>query len=291
MPQSRAIAVANDTNSQWSSQEQMLLHLGQREIADLIRTLRLQNPYPLQSPEYLLWNDQCQLNIPLLLHACLYLHHFCIKHRKNRVLFTARDGCLWIQLFQILYPQYESIYFHTSRFTYSLPTPSFIEYVRGLYTGDTVIVDAQGTGRTCERFFRQYLHVYPIYLSIINSSKKRHGIIRTSVACELLEQLNYDLTGALYDVREGEPLRSCPEYDLRFIRPSHACIAKCTQLLADFTLPALALQVIQSTYQVIKLGLVLDRFVCHAKAHWHVLHTEGHWRHIHELPYGRLFEP
>src|SRR3990167_3642924 len=94
------IAASHYSNSQLSPCEEAVMKLGQGELACLMRALRLQNPYPPLSPEYLLWNEQCQLNVPVLLQASLYLNDFCQKHQKKRILFTSRDGCLWIQLFQ-----------------------------------------------------------------------------------------------------------------------------------------------------------------------------------------------
>jgi predicted HAD superfamily hydrolase len=117
MAKSCKVSALHYINSQLSRSEKALMTLGQLNLACLMRALRLQTPYPPLFPEYLFWNDQCQINVPTLLEASLYLNDFCQKHHKKRILFTSRDGCLWIQLFKTLYPHYDSIYFHASRYT------------------------------------------------------------------------------------------------------------------------------------------------------------------------------
>lgn len=291
MPQSFNIPAHHDTKSSWSTHEQALRQLGQEELACLIRATRLHNPYPPSSPEYMLWNEQCQINLPLLVHSCLYLDAFCKKSNIQRVLFTSRDCCLWIRLFKIMFPTYESIYFHTSRFIYKLPTPSFIEYVRNLYTDATIIVDSHGRGRSCVRFFHRHLHQHPTYLAIFNSGKACRGILRIEKPCEAVEKFNYDLVGSLFDIQQGAPLRAPLEYEARFIRPFHACIDQCISLLPQFSLHTFDLRVIQWAYQAITTqGLFIDQCIRHAVTHWHIPQNDGSRRHIHQLEYGELFE-
>jgi len=248
--------------------------------------VRLQNPIPHNTPESLTWEEQCQLNLPLLISSCIFLDAFCKKHKKRRVLFTARDGCLWIQLFRVLYPQYDSIYFHTSRFTYSNPSPSFIDYVRNLYTNDSVIVDVFGSGKTCGNFFTKYVKLKLFYLAIVNLSNKHHTIYShqkevrktRSSTCEKrpplvfygadLEKINADLVGALYDVQDGKPLRADPEYDLKWIQPSHLCIAKCVELLPHFKIKIFDERVVDWALHAIRSARVLK-------------HLRGIHEHIH----------
>ncbi|MBS3903817.1 MAG: hypothetical protein KGZ39_00640 [Simkania sp.] len=280
MPKSYAIMTSHYSNSQLSSAEQAMMNLEQGELACLMRALRLQNPYPHNSPEYLLWNEQSQLNVPLLIQASLYLNDFCQKHQKKRILFTSRDSCLWIQLFRELYPQYDSIYFHASRYTYLFPTPSYIDYVRNIHTDDTVIVDSHGKGRSCQVFFNQHLKIQPTYLAIVNSGKKHHAILRKKHFFEEIEKINYDVSGALYDVRDGKPLRCEPEYSLQFIQPMHACIEKCAKLIPHFTFQTFDKRVVKWATQSMASGLAVERFIHHASYHCHII--EGDLlQHIH----------
>lgn len=154
-------------NNQLSPNEQDMIDLGQPDLAYLMRALRLQNPYAIDSVEHLLWNEQSQINIPILIQCSLYLDEFCKTHQKNRILFSSRDSCLWIKIFEEMFPHYTSIYFHTSRQAYRHPNSSYIEYVHSIYTEETIIVDGQGSGNTCIEFFTKYLQTHPTYLAIV----------------------------------------------------------------------------------------------------------------------------
>ena len=282
MAKSSHIPATHYSNSQLSRREKAIINRGKTELAFLMRTLRLQNPYPPLSPEYLFWNDQCQLNVPVLIEASLYLHEFCQKHQKRRILFTSRDGCLWIQLFKVLFPQYESLYFHASRYTYINPTDSYIDYVRTTHTEDAVIVDSHGKGISCAIFFKNHMKMAPSYLAIVNSGKKHHGILRQKQLCEEIEKMNYDLCGTLYDVKDGKPQRCEPEYDLTFIQPMHACIEKCVELLPHFTFEKFDKRIVQWAIKSMQSKLIFNRHILHAKYHYH-MRDETDWHHIHSL--------
>lgn len=288
-PKANNIDAVHYTNSQLSSHEQTMIELGQETLAHIMRTLRLHNPYHPQSPEYQLWNDQCQINVPLLIHASLYLDAFCKKKKKKRVLFTSRDGCLWIQLFQKLFPHYESIYFHSSRYGYVFPTEGFIEYVRDLYTDETLIVDSHGSGISCTQFFERHMKKRPIYLSIVNNKKTQHAILRVDRRHETVEKLNYDLVGTFYEMQHQQPLRSKLEYDPRFVEPSHHCIKQCVSILSEYALPPFDQRVVQWASDIAWSGLAIDRCVEHAPYHLHI-QEEDRTRHIHFLCTGQEIE-
>lgn len=311
MPRSYGVEAFHYICSGLSIPEQIMIELKQNDLAYLMRALRLQNPFPPNSPEFLTWEEQCQLNIPLLISSCLFLDSFCKKHKKRRVLFTARDGCLWIQLFKSLHPEYESVYFHTSRFTYSNPSPSFINYVQNLYTSDSVIVDLQGKGLTCENFFLKYLKLKPCYLALVNSGKKHHAIFRSTPlkkeskkplslfeqSMEMrkptlgsdFEKINADLVGALYDVQDGKPLRANPEYDLKWIRPSHLCIEKCVELLPYFKINVFDKRVISWGLHAITSERVL-KHIRNISLHIHLPNKDPR-THLHILSDGSLYIP
>ncbi|MBX7066115.1 MAG: hypothetical protein K1X28_02680 [Parachlamydiales bacterium] len=269
--------------------EKAMIEFGQNELGCLMRTLRLQNPYPKDSPEYLLWNEQTQLNVPLLIQASLYLSDFCQKKKKSRVLFTSRDGCLWIQIFKTLFPHYESIYYFSSRYTYLYPTQSFVEYVKSIYSDESVIADTNGSGKSCQFFFRNHMKIEPTYFSIVNSKEGNHCILRKDLAHEGVEKMNYDVVGALYDVQDGKPCRSSPEYDLSYIRPSHACIAKCVEYLPYYRFDRYDEQIVEWAVTSMEKKLEIENHVFHAKVHAHI-EENNRMRTIHVLESGHFFE-
>lgn len=285
----RSIASYHYTNGGLNLVEGALHQIGQIPLACLMRALRLHNPYPADEPEYLLWNQQVELNVPLLIQSSLFLHQFCQKEKKKRILFTSRDGCLWIKIFQKLFPQYESIYFHSSRYTYLFPTKSYIDYVREVYTDGSVIVDVDGAGRSCDLFFKKHLKKKPIYLAIVNYGTQHHAILRKEKPHPAVEYINYDLVGALYDVQGEKPLRCKPEYDLKYVSPSHACIAKCLELLPHYHFDTFESQIVDWAVTKMQDSLALNRYVNHATQHIHLFDEKKELRHF-QLQNNCFFE-
>jgi hypothetical protein len=288
-------AVSQDKHVEWVNRDQSVAHdplhlptsqsavppidLGQ-DLGALCDSLRMANPYVPNEPEWFLWNEQAKLNVPILIHASLYLHDYCQKHGKRRILFTARDCCLWIQVFRQLFPEYDSIYFHSSRFTYRFASPSYVAYVQSLYTDDTLIVDVQGTGLTCENFFAKHFHRKPDYLAIVSSES--HAILQQySIFFEGIEMLNYDTCGTLYDVQEGKPLRCEPEYPLKYVAAMHKCLAKCLELLPRYSVRVFDQRVIEWAVKCMESDLAIGRYIVHAKCHCHLADAGGEIQHLH----------
>lgn len=274
------IQAVHYTNGGLSAEEQFFFDLGHKDLSYLCRAVRLSNPYVPGSTPWLLWNDQCKYNIPILIQASIFLHAFCQTHRKSRILFTSRDCCLWIQVFRQLFPNYDSVYFHASRHTYRFPTSSYIEYVRDVYTDDSVIVDGHGKGRSSELFFQNALHREHIYLSIINTGLKHHAIVRSEILVEQIEMLNYDTCGTLVDVKEEIPHRCEPEYPLEYVFPSHACVKKSLEFLPSFHFEQFEPRIMDWAVQSIRSNLTLPQILRHARYHCH-LSEENQLYHFH----------
>ena len=153
-----------------------------------------------------------------------------------------------------------------------------------------MIVDAHGKGRSCEKFFHEHLRMHPTYLAIFSSGNKHHAMMRLTQVHEEAERLNYDLVGALYDVKEGMPLRAAPEFDLAFIRPAHECMEKCLEILPHFSFETFNPQVLQWAHAAMKRGLCVDSYVDHALHHAHLFDEDGSVRHFHTLTSGFLVE-
>lgn len=274
-----------------SSNEKILIKLGQTKIASLMQQLRMQNPYAEGQDEFYLWNDQCQLNLPLLLSACLYLDDFCKKKKKHRVLFSARDTCLWMQLFTTLFPNYESIYYHTSRHTYFFPSTSFIEYVRSVYHEETVIVDLCGSGESVDQFFKKHLGIKPATLYLLGCKRRRPAVFSfQEPTFDIIEQLNYDLVGALFDVEKGIPKRAPVEYDINFVIPSHACIKKAVSFLPNFQSDPFDVRVVKKLMRVMSQGIHIAKCMNHAIYHLHVQSGDS-IKHMNYVQSSLKYEP
>lgn len=289
MAKTHEIPAAHYINGLLSTQEQKIANLGNEQLAFLMRTLRLQNPYPLESAAHKLWNDQCQINIPILIEASLFLVDFCKKKKKSKILFTSRDGCLWIQIFQKLFPDFEAIIFPSSRYMYTFPTKDYIDYVQTVFDDRTMIADCHGTGISCTLFFKSHFKIRPIYLSIANPKRRQHAIVRIATLHESLEKLNYDLIGSLYDFRNGIPIRAALEYDPAFVIPSHECVRASLDLIAHYQLGPFNADIIRHCIESAQEKLAIDELIDHAAWHTHI-QEDDLIRHVHVTRNGRGIE-
>lgn len=137
-----------------SSVELMLVERGWGSLADVIREVRLANPFPDSRPqERQLWNLSCQLNFPLLVFASFLLQKYCDERGVSELLFVSRDCMLWHQLYKQLFPERPTRYLYTSRKCLFKPSQSYLEYLRTIWQPGSVIVDLFSTGASWARFF------------------------------------------------------------------------------------------------------------------------------------------
>lgn len=135
------------TGAKRTSIEQYLIDQGWESLANLVREIRLANPFPTSRlPERSLWNLTCELNFPLLFFASLQLGQFVQKRGCSEILFISRDCLLWQRLFQKLFPQQRSCYYFASRRCLLKPSENYLEYFRSTWTPQSLIVDLFSTG-------------------------------------------------------------------------------------------------------------------------------------------------
>src|SRR5690606_36164740 len=154
---------------------------------------------------------------------------------------------------------------------------------------DAVIVDMHGTGNSCMHLFQWVFQIRPVYLLVVSSGEHEYAMVRKKVGLDGIEKMNYDLVGALYDVQNGKPLRAKPEYPLKWVIPSHACIEKCVEMISDFKLDPFDVNVIDWAASSMEEGLAIDRYLEHARHHSHVVH-EGKLKHFRILKNGFFYE-
>lgn len=217
----------------YSEYEQRVKGAGEIGLANLMRTLRLLNAYHKDSHNYRSWDEQAQINLPILITASQYLNEFAQKNHKRRLLFSARGSVHAFSIFKTLFPNYESIYFHTSRPVYMNPSPEYVEYVKELYNTETFVVDESGTGKSFFSFFQKNLpSVTPIQVAICRNSSAPYGVIYGR--CTHLERYNYALEGTLIGYDKNGPIRQAPGYNLDLVRPAHECISRSLELLKEY---------------------------------------------------------
>jgi len=240
--------LSNETD--YSVLEQTVLERDQIDLANLMRTLRLLNPHPKKSLHWSIWNEQTQLNVPILILGSLALNTTCQEKGKNSLLFSARGCCHFIKIFKKLFPSYQSTYLHSSRYMYTHPTPKYVRYFKSLYSSKTLIVDEIGSGTTCKTFFKQFFSSDPCYFPLVGAHGRIESITHSFNAH--IEMINYDLVGSLISYNKRGPVRLPPEYKIEDVQVAHDCIAKCVQLLEHYTFDTFDSELLRGLFAVLQ---------------------------------------
>ena len=192
------------------------------ELNRLLRTFRLSNPYSIDSIEYNIFSQQIEYNIPILLFICRKLANILKKENRDTVLFLTRDGCFIIQLFSYLYPNYKSIYLHSSRIINKVYNEEYVNYLKSLYKKDECIMfDLHGSfssGR--ELFIEIFGHLPRIFIfdiSILDNYYEEMTYV-SSVSSQFLEYLNQDIRGTLVNYVNGKDIRMPPDWPLKYLK-------------------------------------------------------------------------
>jgi len=218
----------------YSEIEQLLIKEDQFELANLARELRLKNPYPKGSDQYQIWWEQSQFNVPILILSSLFLDTMCQRENIKTILFSQRDCYHWIKIFKKLFPNYRSIDFMTSRFVYYNPTLEYIQYVRSFCQDKFIVVDVNGSGKSCLTFFRAHFHFTPLHLAIVRETTLLPGIIHENLLPDSyhnIEPVNFAPFGRLRSFNAAGAVRFPLEYSIDLIAPAIKCVDHAIELL------------------------------------------------------------
>jgi hypothetical protein len=174
----------------YSDMEKYLIENNNVNLANLCRYVRLLNPYIENTPEYIIYNSESNINIPILLLTCKYLNGL-----DKKLLFNLRD-CYYMKIFyDILYPHNNNSYFlNSSRNALKNPNEEYIEYMNNILSDNSLIIDVQGTGNSMNAFLESYLYdktknIDIFYITTYNPNKKLKYFIYEKMFV-LIEVLN-----------------------------------------------------------------------------------------------------
>jgi len=192
-------------------------------LCKLFRTLRLMNPYEENTLEYKLYSQQIQYNIPLLLHSCKQLNSILMNENRNTVLFLSRDGCLAHKLFSYLYPQYNSIYFYSSRILNRNYTDDYKEYLKNNYNSETTILfDLHGSFKSGRKLFMELFGHLPrifIFDYVRSENNFYEGITYVSdLGNPVIETFNIHNIGSLVDFKKDKPIFMPCETEIKYVK-------------------------------------------------------------------------
>lgn len=222
------------TNSQMTSLESILISSGFPKLAGLSRATRLSNPFSDNINLSEIWTEQANINLPILVMISNYLS--TINGEYDKFLFTQRDCCNLYPLFTLLYPDINSDKFFTSRDMYSNPTDNFIKYTSELVTEKSLIVDLQGTGRTCQKYFNNKANYFTVvYSDLDNILPVKYLLHRKDGFTDRIERLNYDLSSKITNVVSIDncwhPV--CGVIRNGYIHTAHLCNGKAREFIQE----------------------------------------------------------
>lgn len=222
-------------NPDFSDMEKTAVAFNHPQLAHLMRSVRLANPYLVDSYDYHAWNEQAQWNIPILVLASNTIEKRFKEKKCKKILFQARDCVHLIKIFNKIFPEIESVYFYASRAVCKKPSFEYIQYVRENYTPKTMLVDVGGSGNSINYFFSTFMAKRPAYVLINQYLRKtKNGIAFFN--SHNLEMLNYAKSGSLLTFSSQGPVFLDQEYPDDAVNAAHACIDFALKLIPFYDL-------------------------------------------------------
>lgn len=223
-------------------------------LIQLIKQIDDSNPFDTDKDKdkSLMWQEQCNINFPILYLASIYLYIYAKRRKCNTFLFSTRDCCNWHKIFQQLFPDMKVHYFNCSRNMFEVACKTknipFKQYIKSLFTdlNETVYVDLHGTGKRMFAYFEKEFDEVPHCFLLSATYKNYDGFPAIAKYyydrkkfCNLvfdangspIEMLNYDLVGTLQNYTTEGPIRDDLEYSLKRVKPYHDCIEHCVENL------------------------------------------------------------
>ena len=149
-----------------------------------------------------------------------------INENRNTVLFLSRDGCLLIKLFMYFYPQYKSIYLHSSRIINDNYTDDYISYLKKYYDKESCILfDLHGSFNSGRKLFNTIFgHLPRIFIFDISMIHNYYnGISFITNHSNKIEQFNQDYKGTLIQYTHKD-IRAPNETPLKYVDIIHKTI-------------------------------------------------------------------
>lgn len=218
------------------------------DLIKLIKKTNNANPYDYdkEKDNFYMWEEQCNINFPILYLASIYLFIYAKKRNCDTFLFATRDCCNWYKIFHGLFPNENAHYFHCSRNMFETATannnPAFRKYVKSLINSNinqTIYIDVHGTGKRVFTYFEKEFKMVPNCLLLSATYKDYSDFPPISKYykekrkfCNLvfdasggpIEMLNYDVIGTLQNYTPKGPIRDELEYSLNLVEPYHECV-------------------------------------------------------------------
>lgn len=219
-PASHGIAAEHTMRAAPDPVETWLIEREQRDIAEIIREVRLRTGDTDPVSDRLRW-VQTHLNFPLLLLASLRLARQANRIGCSHLLFSSRDCNLWLPLYNLIAPHCGAPpgrYFYTNRQTRVYPSADYRAYAEQALGDTGMVVDLCGSGWSLAHLLRHlgqtgrdifllhHMPELPRYETIgpAPATCRIHAILPPStpgLRNDVLEMCNYASHGTVLDVK------------------------------------------------------------------------------------------
>lgn len=173
------------------------------DLANIIREFRLLNPFKEESKDFILYDEQCCINIILLCLFSVQINNIATYENKMNILFSTRDCCLLEKIFKYFYPKFNSKTYFTSRHMNINYNEEYKKYVKKNYNEESIIIDFNGSFKSGRKLFLEVFNKLPrVHLMCYNNTSELYDGL--SYSCfhkmdDYIEILNPDKKGSFYN--------------------------------------------------------------------------------------------
>ena len=201
--------------------ENLLKGLQYSKLSFLLREFRHRNPYPYNSIEFKLYNDQAVYNIPMLISVSIIINNYMSAENRTTLLCQTRDGCFLEHIFSTLYPKYICKRLESSRHMNKNANAEYKEYLKSMYDHSTcMLFDLDGSMKSGRELYKEIFGIYPrVYLVqyYTENAPIYDGLSFSFIdKYTILNTFNVDTVGSLIDYKNGEFIRKTPNYSIYY---------------------------------------------------------------------------
>ena len=188
-----------------------------KQLAYIIRAVRLS-----YDTKDLLWKPFIEYLFPFAILVCLKIKQLSILNKLDTVVFLSRDGYWFKEIYDIMYPDDNTVYIYFSRLYVKNNKDVIINQINSIH-GNKFIFDLQGSGQTFHSLNLQNCFYFMCFLShnrIIKNYLYEHSY-NISIIKTVIEDLFLAPHGSvsLYNETTKRIELLDPEHDIKLFQP------------------------------------------------------------------------
>lgn len=267
IPRQHGIETVHYAGAGVTAFEQAAADHGFPALAQLMRSLRLRNPFDTGSQQAELWNLSAQINTPFLILGSALARQHRDAAGARKILFSARDCYLMSEVFSTLYPAEQAEYLYVSREALTADAPAMRDYLIHCGLENALVCDLAATGASWFQFTsREKIHARLFSFVFIDNwtlarvppeeiasspwlefswAMKKSGLSSYSTAIEIINAAPHPscksiLGAGRFFVPEFHPSNELPDVLLQAIIPHHTLALDLLRKMRGRILPELA---------------------------------------------------